>query len=224
MANNANGHDLYWTGGLFRVALDYVKHPDASSCERAKNAIATMEEFRDACQKQYIAFNGRINGRNLARARFNKLIKSRNSRFFVGTNPPDVLEDGQRQKPGYLFIAELSQGELLDGLAAGGTFESEHAKAFVVVVYSLWDESYRSKIAGIMKVKKKDVICKLMNDVRIVRNSVIHKKGILSKDRQGELVLLPQIWPIAPGELKITDEMLNGLMEQINALRVEING
>lgn len=107
-------------------------------------------------------------------------------------------------------------------MTEGGTFEAEHAKACVILIFTLWEENYRGKIADIMAARKNDVACKLMSDVRYVRNRIIHDNGIIPNDFQDKLTLLSQIWAVGPGELKITSSMLHSLMEQINALRVEI--
>ena len=212
--SSTNGRDMYWTGGPFRMSL---QNPAITSPDRLRDALAMLEDFRAACQKQYIAFHGMINGRNLAHERFKKLMKSRDNTFFVGTAPPDA-----EQRLGHSCIAALSQGELLDGLATGREFETEHAKAFIVMTFSLWEGGYRRSLAKANSVQKKQVKCVLMNDIRQVRNCIVHDKAVVSDRFTDKLDLLSQVWTIAPGELRITDSMLHSLMEQINALRVEI--
>lgn len=34
--------------------------------------------------------------------------------------------------------------------------------------------------------------------------------------------MLTRMWKLKPGQLAVTDEMLHSLMEQINALRIEL--
>ena len=63
--------DLYWTGGTFRVSLSY--RLDISS-DVANDAIAIIEEFRTMCQRQFIAFSGVVNGRQLAYESFRTLF------------------------------------------------------------------------------------------------------------------------------------------------------
>ncbi|MCY4047686.1 MAG: hypothetical protein OXF42_06260 [Candidatus Dadabacteria bacterium] len=214
MANNANRQELYWTGGQFRFGLE---HPNESAPDSVSAAIATIEEFRTACHKQYIAFYCAVTGRNLAHEKFKELAKSRDNRLFVGTQFPNA-----EQQPGHSCIAQLKISELLDRLVSGGEFESEHAKALIVMIFSLWEENYRHSIAEAMSVRKNQVSCALMNDIRHVRNCILHDNGIVSDGFADKLNLLSQIWKITSGELRITRGMLHSLMEQINALRVKI--
>lgn len=217
MARTTTGEGLYWMGGPFRVAL---KHTNSASQESVGDALASLEAFRAACQKQYIALNRMVNGRDRSYELWKGLMKSRENVIFVGTAPPDIEQVDQRL--GCSCIARLSQGELLDGVAPGGWFETEHAKAFIVTIFSMWEEKYRRLVAKAMAAKKQQVMCTLMNDVRRLRNCIVHRESVIDDDIVEKLVLLPQIWKIAPGELRITEAMLHGLMEQINALRVEV--
>lgn len=214
MANDANGPELYWTGGPFRVGLG---HPNTSSPASVRDALAALEDFRDACQRQYIAFHGMINGRHIAYEQFKALMKDRDKTVHVGTAFPE-----DEQRPGHSWIGKIPVGQLLDGLAPGGEFETEHAKAVIVMIFSMWEERHRRSVANAMSVQTNQVMCTLMNDIRHVRNCIVHHGSVICDGFAEKLVLLPQIWAIAPGELRIAEDMLHGLMEQINALRVEI--
>jgi len=207
--------ELYWTGGPFRVRL---LHPTVSSPDSVRDAIAILEEFRTACQRQYIAFLGMVNGRDIAYERFEKLMKDRDKTVYVGTAFPE-----DEQRPGHSAIGEIPVGQLLDGLAPGGDFETEHAKAVIVMIFGMWEERHRQDVATAMSVRKNQVTSTLMNDIRHVRNCILHDGSVICEGVVKKLVLLPQIWTIVPGELRILEGMLHGLMEQVNALRVEIS-
>ena len=217
MVNTAIGRGLYWTGGPFQVSL---QHPTTASPESVRDALASLEEFRVACQRQYIAFDRTVNGRDRAYELWKNLVALRENLIGVGTAPPGIPATDQR--PGHSCIAQLRQGELLDGLAPGGWFGAEHAKAFIVTIFSVWEGRHRQEVANAMSVQKNQVRCTLMNEIRHVRNCIVHRKAVVSNGVVAKLVLLSQVWRITPGELRITEEMLHGLMEQINALRVEV--
>lgn len=211
---NLQPSKLYWDGGPFRVRL----YPNPGTPQHAVDtAISILEEFRTDCQKQYIAFNGVVNGRQLAYERFRPLMKSKDKRFFVGTAFPEV-----GQSPGKSTIAQMSQGEFLEGLKEGGEFENQHAKALIVLMYHRWDENFRKRIANVMSVPQRQVECCLMGDIRLVRNLIIHKNSIVPHNFSTRLELLPEIWSLEPGELTITEKMVHSLMEQINAIWVRI--
>lgn len=207
--------ELYWEGGPFRVSLYH--NPDTPR-QAVAAAIAILEEFRAECHKQYFAFDGVVNGRQLAYERFKSIMTEMDKKISIGAAPPD-----SEQLPGKSTIAHMSQGELLEGLKRDGEFENQHAKAFVVLMYHLWDENFRNRIASLMSMPKKQVECILMGDIRQIRNLIIHKNSVVPQNFSAKLEFLPHIWDLKPGKLAITEKMVYSLMEQINAIRVQIN-
>ena len=142
---------LYWTGGEFRVSVFcWIDRTQ----EEVDEAVGILEEFRTACRKQYIAFNGLINGRSLAYERFSASMKPefRDRAFLVGTGPPDG-----EQELGRSTIASMTQRELIDGLRDGGEFEKQRAKAVIVFIYHLWEDYFRDGIARAVRVTKNKV-------------------------------------------------------------------
>ena len=207
---------LYWRGGPFRTSI--LCWPERQQHQIDK-AIAILDEFRSTCQKQFIAFEPTVNGRPMAYERFSKQVKPehRGNRFSVGTGFPDA-----EQLPGRSTIANITIGELLEGLKMGGDFDNQHAKAVIVFIYHLWDESYRVRIADSLGVKPCKVTCDLMGDLREIRNAIIHNSSIIEEKTLQKLKFLLGIWRIESAELVVTGTMLHALMEQLNAIRVDI--
>lgn len=214
--SNSQQSELYWRGGQFQVG---IRHPSGASQASVSQALKVLKEFRDACQKQYAAFNGLVNGRPLAYKRFRQLLNpvDADRLFSIGSASP-----GSEQSPGKSVIVQMNQGEFLESLKEGGAFEQQHAKAFVVFIYHLWEENYRQRIANAMSVSKDRVDCALMGDIRRVRNVIIHDDSVVTKNFPCKLKLLSQIWDLNPGELRITEKMLHSCMEQLNAIRIQI--
>lgn len=193
-----------------------LAHPRSSPPQAAAQALTVLEEFRSECQKAYCAFDGTVNGQLDAVARYRKLFSRPDKRFSVGSGPP-----GGQQLPGRSTIATLRQGELLDAMAEGGDFEDRRNKALLVMLYHRWDEFYRYRIGQAFGVGKNDVRCVLMGDLRCVRNLIVHDNAVVP--RGFSCWFLEQIWvPFAAGELTITNGMIHSLMEQLNAIQVEI--
>ena len=95
-------------------------------------------------------------------------------------------------------------------------------EALIVFIYHLWEEYFRDKMAGALRVEKNKVHCDLMGDVRQIRNSIIHNNSSLTADDLSKLQFLPGIWQLGEGQLDLTGAMVHSLMEQINAIRVDI--
>ena len=116
----------------------------------------------------------------------------------------------------------MTQGELLKSLEDGGLFEDHVAKSLVVVMYHLWNEYYRPRIAKAVIAEANQVECTLMGDIRRVRNLIIHENSVLPTNFPATLAFLPQIRGLESGVLRITGGMVHSLMEQVNALRLTI--
>ena len=93
--------------------------------------------------------------------------------------------------------------------------------AFLVFIYQLWEDKTRPEISKIYGVSPNQVVCTLMGDVRHVRNDIIHHQGKASNFWR--LEMLPMIWPVQSQDWVFSDRMLTSLVEQINALRVEVS-
>ena len=203
----------YWSGGPFRVTVGHP--PGVFSSAAVAKAEAVLKEFRAECQKAYFAFNGTLNGRRGASIKYKQIATRRAAHVFTGSVFPDA-----QQRPGRSTIAKLTQGELLDALAEGGDFEDMQNRALLVMLYHRWDEWYRHRAAKALGVAKDDIRCALMGEVRLLRNVIVHKNGIVSERFQAPLLSL--IWGSIPsGYLVITDNMVYALMEQLNAIRVD---
>ena len=141
----------------------------------------------------------------------------RHNTVSVGSQFPDA-----EQNVGKSTFARITFGELIDGLVAGGEFEQLNAKAMLVFIDALWEDSTRSRIACLLGVKRKDVKCDLMADIRRLRNLIVHQSESAKQDYVQKASFLPLIWNIDPNELIITGAMLQPLFEQLNAVQVHI--
>ena len=207
---------LYWSGGPFRVA---ISHASGADPDAINDALRHLEAYRVECQMHYMAFNGVIGGRFAARERYLRMFRPeyRDAAFSVGSQLPDG-----EQSPGRSVIAQTTQGAFLEALGPGAMVEQLQARAFVVLVYALWEENYRKKIADAIGVAKNAIACNLMGEIRHVRTWIVHDNSVAPHNGRVKCPMLTQLWEFEPGELALTDEMLRPLMEQINALKVEV--
>lgn len=213
--NEARG-GLYWSGGPFQVE---IVHSSGAGAAGIDDALRHLEEYRTKCQMHYMAFHGVVGGRIAAREQYLRIFwpEYRNAKFSIGTQLPDG-----EQAPGRSVVAQTTQGAFLEALQPEGMFEQLQASAFVVLVYALWEENYRQKIADAAGVAKNAIACNLMGEIRHVRTWIVHDNSVAPHNGRVKCPMLAQLWEFEPGELAITDEMLHSLMEQINALRVDI--
>ena len=196
-----------------------IWYPHGENLGAINAALRHLEQFRSECQMYYMAFNGMLGGRTAALEQYRHIFRPENldSMFSVGTQFPD-----REQSPGHSTIVQIKQRDFLEALQPGSTFERLQANAFIVLVYSLWEENYRQKLADAIGVAKDAIACDLMGEVRHVRTWIVHDNSVAPHDRRLKCPMLTQLWAFEPGELAITEKMLHSLMEQVNALRVKV--
>ena len=205
---------LYWTSGPAKVSLCYGQ---AVSKTDANAAIGMLEDFRSQCQRLWFAFDGMINGRPLALQQWRRGKAGTHNRFSAGNQFPD-----QEQSIGKSTIAHIPIVELLDAMADGGEFEQLNAKAMLVFIDVMWEESTRRGIADALQIANNDVKSDLMADLHRLRNLIIHRSESAKRDYVEKATFVPQIWTINPDDVVITAFMLHAMMEQLNALHVDV--
>ncbi len=205
---------LYWTDGPAQICL---YHEPTIPKTKAVEIVRLLEEFRSQCQRLWFAFDGMINGRPLALERWGRLKAERHNLLSVGSQFPD-----QDQSVGKSTFAQISFGELCDAMASGGEFEQLNAKAYLVFIDALWENSTRRKIADILEIKKRDVKCDLLADLRRFRNLIVYESEKAKTNYLGKATLLPRIWEIDPDNVIVTASMLQALIEQLNAMSVDV--
>ncbi len=77
-----------------------------------------------------------------------------------------------------------SQGGFKKKNAPGGENQIMAANMCIVMLYALWEDHYREKIANAAGLNKNDVKIDIMGDIRILRNSIIHHGGFVITDKK----------------------------------------
>ena len=205
---------LYWTSGRPEIKIFYE---NPVSEEDSTEALRILDEYRSHCVRLWFAFNGVINGRHLAVQQWQQRSVARHNRLFVGTQFPE-----QEQSVGKSTFAHITFGELFDAMADGGEFEQLNAKAYIVFIDALWEDFARKRIGDVLQVKSREVKCELLADLRRLRNVIVHQSERAKREYVEKAALLPHIWDIDPNYLIITANMLQALIEQLNAVQVHI--
>ena len=222
--------DGIWRGGPYDARI--LHHEGAFPQECIERAVEILVDFRAECHRFHLVFNGVTGGRLVMLHRFNEIMEYADSllneeghgdipkhdrRISVGT----TLSGSEDQKPGKSIVATHTVNEFCDSLENGGLAEDLQAKAFTVMIYHRWDEWYRSQIAKTLGLEKNQVRCCLMGEVRLLRNVIIHENSEIKEDFHAPI--LSDIWGgISPGFLSLTDEKVSSMMEQLNAIKVDV--
>jgi hypothetical protein len=88
--------------------------------------------------------------------------------------------------------------EFLAVNSEGSFNEQQVCWSIIVFLFAYWDEEVRPRIAAVRSVKVDDVKVDALGDLRIIRNSIIHNKGVLSASDHARLKKLGS--ELKPGE------------------------
>jgi hypothetical protein len=134
-----------------------------------------------------------------------------------GTTRENLVTIGDSHPDEGSWQARMKVGDFLDACSENGKFSNDIAMAFIVSIYSLWEENYRIKIAKEVGKKKNTIKSELMGDVRTIRNCIVHENGIF---REEPPLLKSLNWQLSPGPLIISSEMFKELINKINFMTV----
>jgi hypothetical protein len=82
----------------------------------------------------------------------------------------------------------------------------------MVLIYQYWEDHYRKKIAEFARLEKNGIKLPIMGDLGIIRNSIIHHKGI-AKDEVEKCEILK--WFKAGDEISVNQEQFEELIRHI---------
>jgi len=111
----------------------------------------------------------------------------------------------------------MHQRDLYEKMKHDGDFADVLAKALLVEIYSEWDEYFRPLFATSIGTEKNKVRCNLSGDLRHVRNCIVHDRSLLA-EKHTRLNCLR--WSLAPGPLRITQDMFSTFVKQANDIEV----
>lgn len=71
-----------------------------------------------------------------------------------------------------------------------GSNAQQHSQAILVFLFTYWEEEIRPRLARSMNIDTNKITSNIMGDLRILRNVILHSKGIIRPDKHKELNVL----------------------------------
>jgi hypothetical protein len=99
-------------------------------------------------------------------------------------------------KPDVIHNRIIRAQEYLAANAPGGPNEQQHARAIVVFLFTYWEDEIRPSLAKAKGVPIQEIRCNALGDLRILRNVILHAKGIMRSDRHAELRALASLFAV----------------------------
>ena len=103
--------------------------------------------------------------------------------------PPDAFDGaamgygtGHPRQPQSRVVHSCTQGEYRRRNSEGGQNHKVIGQVCLVQIYSYWEDCYRDKLADLCGKKRNEITLDIMGDIRLLRNSIVHHRGIALKD------------------------------------------
>lgn len=105
----------------------------------------------------------------------------------IGTGDPNTPEARQ--------YAQWRRSEAIEQTRPHGTVETRLGQQWITLLYSLWEHEYRPRIAAAHNRDPRDEKYPLIGDLRLMRNDVIHHRGVATSSNTGRCEVLQWFQP-----------------------------
>lgn len=78
----------------------------------------------------------------------------------------------------------------------GGSNEQQHSQAVLVFLFTYWEEEIRPRLAASKGVELQEIQSDIMGDLRILRNVILHSKGIIRSEKHKDLKKLSNMFVV----------------------------
>lgn len=149
--------------------LEIVDSVHGSYVDAITGFYALVDEY-DEAKRQMLASRSNIPAEAFDRASFT-----------YGTDHP--------RRPGSRVVHACTQGEYRSRNDSGGQNHIVMGQMCLVQIFGFWDDCYRARIATCCGKKTNDLKLDILGDLRLLRNSIVHHRGVALKDAERCVIL-----------------------------------
>lgn len=104
---------------------------------------------------------------------------------------PFIFTRGNPNDPANVVLHQTTQGNFKARNAKGGANLRLLSQYFIVLLFHLWEQEYRGRVADILRLGAPDDLkIDIMGDIRLLRNEILKHRGVISNDTAKRLKLL----------------------------------
>lgn len=90
-------------------------------------------------------------------------------------------------KPEVILHRIIRASEYIAANSESGSNEQQHSQAVLIFLFTYWEDAIRPRLAASKGVEPQDIRSDIMGDLRVLRNVILHAKGIMRPDKLKEL-------------------------------------
>ena len=99
-------------------------------------------------------------------------------------------------KPDVIHNRIIRAVDYIAANSEGGSNAQQHSQAVLVFIFTYWEEEIRPRLAMLKNVELREIRSDIMGDLRILRNVILHAKGIIRPDKHRELKKLSDMFTV----------------------------
>lgn len=99
-------------------------------------------------------------------------------------------------KPDVVHNSIVRAEDYLAANADGGANEQQQSRAIIIFLYTYWEDEIRPRLAKAKAVEKNDIGSDIMGDLTVLRNVILHAKGVIRPDKHRRLRKLADMFTV----------------------------
>ena len=97
-------------------------------------------------------------------------------------------------KPDVIHNRIIRASDYIAANSEGGSNAQQHSQAVLVFLFTYWEDEIRPRLAALKSVELQEISSDIMGDMRILRNVILHSKGIIRSEKHKELKKLSDMF------------------------------
>lgn len=99
-------------------------------------------------------------------------------------------------KPDIIHNRIIRAVDYIAANSPGGLNEQQHSQAILVFLFTYWEDEIRPRLAKSKSVELQEIQSNIMGDLRILRNIILHSKGIIRSEKYNDLKILKDMFVV----------------------------
>lgn len=97
-------------------------------------------------------------------------------------------------QPDVIYNRIIKAKDYISANSRGGSNEQQHVQAVLVFIFTYWEAEIRPRLSISKGVDPKEIKSDIMGDLRVLRNVILHSKGIIKPDKYKLLKLIKDMF------------------------------
>lgn len=122
------------------------------------------------------------------------------------------FEDPQR--PDVIHSRIVTAENFIQENSPGAINQRQLSYSVIVFIFTYWEDEIRPRLAEASNAEVKNIKCEIMGDLRCIRNSILHTKGVFTPEWHRKLVMLKNCFAVDE-QIEISYELMHQIFVKI---------